>query len=336
MKNKIAFITGITGQDGSYLAKYLLEKGYKVVGGVRRSSERSSWRLAKLGILDKVELVDFDLLDYHNMLEVIKKYQFDEVYNLAAQSFVGTSFKQPLYALKCNGLAVCELVDIIYQYSPHTKFYQASTSEMFGEVKEIPQDEETPFNPSSPYAVAKLMAHSFVEMYRKSYGFFGCCGILFNHESPLRGDEFVTKKITNYVRAYRVGAVEDTLKLGNIDSERDWGFSGDYIKAMYLMMQLDRPDTYVIGTGKKYKVRDFVEMAFNVIGITIVWEGEGVNEKGKDSKTGEVIVEISKEFFRPNDVALLIAHPLKAKKDLGWRSETTLYKLVKMMIDDTV
>jgi GDPmannose 4,6-dehydratase len=336
MKKKTAFITGISGQDGAYLSKLLLENGYRVIGGARRSAERSFWRLKKLGIQDQVEIVDFDLLDYHNMVDVIRKYEFDEVYNLAAQSFVGTSFRQPFYSLKCNGIAVCELVDIIQQFSPETKFYQASTSEMFGEVRETPQSEWTPFNPSSPYGIAKLMAHNFVEMYRDSYDFFGCCGILFNHESPLRGDEFVTKKITNYVKAYKYGAIDNTLKLGNINAERDWGFAGDYVRAMWSMMQLDKPNTYVIGTGEKHSVRDFVEMAFHSIGIPIVWEGEGIDEKGKNAKTGDILVEISEEFYRPNDVETLLADPQKADKYLRWKPQTSIQELVSMMVNDTV
>ena len=337
MKTKTAFITGITGQDGAYLSKLLLENGYRVIGGARRSAERSFWRLKKLGIQDQVEIVDFDLMDYHNMVDVIKSYEFDEVYNLAAQSFVGTSFKQPFYSLKCNGLAVCELVDIIQQFSPGTKFYQASTSEMFGEVRETPQNEWTPFNPSSPYGIAKLMAHNFVEMYRDSYDFFGCCGILFNHESPLRGDEFVTKKINNYVREYLRGTNDiEPLQLGNINAERDWGFAGDYVKAMWSMMQLEKPNTYVIGTGEKHSVRNFVEIAFLHIDIPIIWEGKGVNEKGINANTKEVMVEINEKFYRPNDVETLLADPRKAYKALKWKPEVSFSKLVAKMVDEEV
>jgi GDPmannose 4,6-dehydratase len=336
MKRRKAFITGASGQDAAHLSKLLLEKGYTVTGGARRSAERSFWRLAKLGIKDKVKIVDFDLLDYHNMVEVIREGQFDEIYNLAAQSFVGTSFRQPFYSLKCNGLAVCELVDIIHQFSPHSRFYQASTSEMFGEVRETPQDEYTPFNPSSPYGIAKLMAHNFVEMYRKSYDFHGCCGILFNHESPLRGDEFVTKKITNYVGGYKYGAIEDTLKLGNINAERDWGFAGDYVEAMWMMMQLDRPDTYVVGTGKQYTVRYLVEVAFRCIGIEVKWKGEGINEKGVNKETGDVLVEISEEFYRPNDVETLLADNRKVKDRLKWQPKTSFEELIDIMVHNKV
>ena len=335
MKNKTAFLSGITGQDSAYLAKYLLDLGYRVVGGARRSAERSYWRLEKLLIKDKIEIVDFDLLDYTNMVEVIKKYKPDEIYNLGAQSFVGTSFRQPVSTAEVNGMAVCKLLDIVKTFSPDSKFYQASTSEMFGEVKESPQSEYTPFNPVSPYGVAKMMAHNMVEVYRRAFDIFGCCGILFNHESSFRGSEFVTKKITDYVRAYKFGEVEDTLKLGNMNAERDWGFAGDYVKAMYLMMQIDTPDSYVIGTGEKHSVRDFVEVAFHCIDIPIKWEGEGIEEKGINSKTGEVLVEISEKFYRPCDVETLLADNMKANKALGWQPETTFLGLVQKMVDDT-
>lgn len=334
--NKTAFVSGISGQDGAYLSKYLLDMGYKVVGGARRSAERSYWRLKKMDILDKIEIVDFDLLDYTNMVNVIRDGKFDEIYNLAAQSFVGTSFRQPIYTMKCNGLAVCELLDIVKTFSPKSKFYQASTSEMFGEVKETPQCEYTPFNPSSPYGIAKLMAHNFCEMYREAYDMYVCSGILFNHESALRGDEFVTKKITNYVRAYKDGKVKETLKLGNINSERDWGYANDYCKAMYMMMQLDKSGTYVIGTGKKYSVRDFVNMAFNAIGIEVIWEGKKLNEKGKDKNTGELLVEISEKFYRPFDVETLLADNRKAKSYLLWKPETKIDELVEKMVKDEV
>ena len=334
MKNKTAFLSGITGQDSAHLSKLLLEKGYEVVGGVRRSAERSYWRLEKLGIKDRIKFVDFDLLDYHNMVEVIREGQFDEIYNLAAQSFVGTSFRQPFYSLKCNGLAVCELVDIIHQFSPQSRFYQASTSEMFGKVRETPQSEWTPFNPSSPYGIAKLMAHNFVEMYRDSYDFHGCCGILFNHEGELRGNEFVTKKITNYVADYKNGKVKDTLKLGNINAKRDWGYAGDYVEAMWIMMQLDKPDTYVVGTGKQYSVKDLVKTAFKCVGIDIKWKGKGVDIKGVDKETGKVLVEISEEFYRPNDVETLLADNRKIRNRLKWQPRTSFEKMIGKMVED--
>jgi GDPmannose 4,6-dehydratase len=336
MKKKTAFISGASGQDCAYLSRLLLEKGYRVILGSRRSAERTYWRLHKLGIFNKVEIVDFDLMDYHNMIDVVKTYKPDEFYNLAAQSFVGTSFRQPIYTLQVNGLAVCQLVDIIQTYSPKTKFYQASTSEMFGKVKETPQDEDTPFNPVSPYAIAKLMAHNFVEMYRNAYGFFGCCGILFNHESPLRGDEFVTKKITNWVADYRDGKAETTLRLGNIYSERDWGFSGDYVEAMWLMLQIDKPDTYIVATGRKYSVKDFVEMAFKTIGVELEWQGEGLEEVAKDKVTGRTIVEIDAQFYRPNEVDLLLGKATKAQTALMWQPRKSLEQLVSDMVNDNI
>ncbi len=338
MKVKTALVSGCTGQDSAYLSKLLLDKGYKVIGGARRGSEREFWRLKKMGILDRVEIVDFELLDYTNMYEVIMKYKPDEIYNLGAQSFVGTSFKQPLSAIETNGVAVCKLLDIIKTFAPDTKIYQASTSEMFGEVRETPQNEYTPFNPVSPYGVSKMLAHNMMETYRKAYKTFACCGILFNHESALRGDEFVTKKITDYVREYRDnnGVVKKTLQLGNMNAERDWGFAGDYVKAMWLMMQIPIPNTYVIGTGMKYSIRDFVEMAFHCIEVPIVWSGEGLNEKGKNANTGQILVEVDEKFYRPFDVETLLADYSKANKALKWKPETTIHKLVEMMVNDTV
>lgn len=333
---KTAFVSGVSGQDGAYLSQLLLDKGYKVIGGARRSAERSFWRLKRLGILDKIEIVDFDLLDYHNMTEVVKKYKPDEFYNLAAQSFVGTSFRQPLYTLKVNGMAVCELVDIINEFSPDTRFYQASTSEMFGEVRETPQNEMTPFNPVSPYGVAKLMAHNFVEMYRKSYKFFGACGILFNHESVFRGDEFVTKKITGWVRGYRDGKSDEPLQLGNIYSERDWGWAGDYTRAMWLMLQEDEPDTYVIASGEKHSVKDFVEMAFDAIGVDLAWYGEGIEEYAIDTSNNKRVVEVNEKFYRPCDVETLLGDATKAKEKLGWKPEKNIGRLVADMVNDKI
>jgi GDPmannose 4,6-dehydratase len=272
------------------------------------------------------------------MVNVVKNYEIDEFYNLAAQSFVGTSFKQPFYSLKCNGFAVCELVEILMEYSPNTKFYQASTSEMFGEVRETPQTEWTPFNPSSPYGIAKLMAHNFVEVYRKSYGFKGYCGILFNHESALRGNEFVTKKISNWVRELckNEGEFSEPLQLGNIYSERDWGHSKDYVRAMHLMMMLDRPDTYVIATGEKYSVKDFVNLCFNEADITLVWKGKGLEEKGIDKETGKVLVEINEKFYRPNDVESLLGNSNKAYQAFKWKPKETIQSLVSDLVWDRV
>jgi len=334
MKGKTALISGVTGQDGAYLAKLLLDHGYRVIGGARRSAERTYWRLEKIGVADKVEIVDFDLLDYSNMYSVIEKYKPDEIYNLGAMSFVGTSFRQPLSTIQTNGISVCMLLDIIKTFFPETKIYQASTSEMFGRVLEMPQSETTPFNPVSPYGCAKLLAHNMIEIYRDSYNIFACSGILFNHESSLRGNEFVTKKITNYVRDYRDKKVSKPLELGNLNAERDWGFAGDYVKAMWSMMQISTPNTYVIGTGEKYSIRDFVEMAFHRIDKPIIWEGEGVNEVGKDFDSGEVLIRVSEEFYRPNEVEVLLAKPKKAYSYLKWKPEHSIEDLVSMMIDD--
>jgi GDPmannose 4,6-dehydratase len=336
MKGKVALVTGASGQDSAYLSKFLLDKGYKVIGGARRSAERSYWRLEKMGILDDVEIVDFDLLDYSNMYDVISKYKPDEIYNLGAMSFVGTSFRQPISTIDVDGVAVCKLLDIIKTFFPKTKIYQASTSEMFGRVREMPQNEMTPFNPVSPYGCAKLLAHNMMETYRDSYDIFACCGILFNHESALRGDEFVTKKITNYVRKFRDNKVKKPLQLGNLNAERDWGFAGDYVKAMWLMMQVSKPDTYVVGSGKKYSIRDFVEMAFHSIGIAIVWEGKGKDEIGRDTNTGNILVEVNEKFYRPNEVEVLLADPTKAYNWLKWKPEHDIADLVSMMVDDMV
>lgn len=336
MEQKTAFITGIPGQDASYLAKFLLDKGYKVVGGQRRNAERSFSRLKRMGIYDKIEIVDFELLEDSNIVDIIKRYQFDEFYNLAAQSFVGTSFRNPIYTIETNGLSVCKMLEAIRLYSPHTKFYQASTSEMFGEVKETPQNENTPFNPVSPYGCAKLLAHSMVETYRSSYDIFACSGILFNHESPLRGDEFVTKKITNYVRDYKDGKTTGSLKLGNIHSKRDWGFAGDYVEAMWLMLQQEKPDTYVVATGKTYTVKEFIDLSFKEIGINLEWRGEGLNERALNKETGEKVIEISEEFYRPHDVELLLGDSNKAKELLKWQPQHDLKDLVSLMVSDRI
>jgi GDPmannose 4,6-dehydratase len=335
MEQKKAFISGLPGQDAAYLAKFLLEKGYKVVGGQRRNAERSFSRLKKMGILDQIEIVDFELLEDSNIVEIIRKYQFDEFYNLAAQSFVGTSFRNPIYTIEVNGLSVCKMLEAIRLYSPHTKFYQASTSEMFGDVKTIPQNEDTPFNPVSPYGCAKLLAHNMLETYRSSYGIFACAGILFNHESPLRGDEFVTKKITNYVNQYieKEGDIEP-LKLGNMYAKRDWGYAGDYVEAMWLMMQQEQPDTYVIATGKTCTVKDFVNLAFEEKGIKLEWRGEELKERAINVANGKRVLEISEEFYRPHDVQILLGDSTKAKEVLKWEAKCDLKGLVHKMVSE--
>lgn len=328
---KKAFITGVTGQDGAWLAKLLLEKGYKVYGGVRRTSSLNSWRLDFLKIREKVELVDFDLLDYSNIFNVIKNIQPDEFYNLAAQSFVGTSFIQPISTGMVDGMGVAYILDILHTTSPKTRFYQASTSEMFGLVQEVPQKETTPFYPRSPYGCAKLYAHWMTVNYRESYKMFAVSGILFNHESELRGPEFVTRKITLNVAGLGNGK-KDILELGNLNAERDWGYAKEYVEAMHLMLQVDKPDTYLLATGVKTKIRDFVKMAFQAIGREIFFEGSNENEKGYDSKTGELLVKVNPKFYRPAEVDVLLGDVSKVKKNLHWEPKTSIETLAEIMV----
>ena len=329
--SKKALITGITGQDGAYLAKLLIDKGYQVYGGMRRISTKNLWRLDYLGITDQVKLVDFDLLEYSNLYETIKTVMPDEVYNLAAQSFVGTSFKQPILTADTDGMAVLRILDILKTLKPDTKFYQASTSEMFGKVSESPQTETTPFRPRSPYGVAKLFGHWITQNYRESYDMFCSSGILFNHESPLRGPEFVTRKIViNAVRIANGGS--EPLELGNMESKRDWGYAAEYVEGMYLMLQQDQPDNYVLATGEVHTVREFVEAAFNVLDIELEWSGSGTDEVGINRKTGSTIVRVNPEFYRPAEVDLLHGDANKAKQNLGWEAKTHYQKLVEIMV----
>tara|TARA_B100000676_G_C17990423_1_gene794552 strand:+ start:91 stop:1125 length:1035 start_codon:yes stop_codon:yes gene_type:complete len=313
---KIALITGVTGQDGSYLAKFLLEKDYKVFGTYRRVSTPNFWRLEYLGILGDIELIPFDLLDQSSILEAIKLAKPDEIYNLAAQSFVGASFEQPVATGEITGLGLTRLLDTVRNSNPEIKFYQASSSELYGNVAEVPQSELTPFRPKSPYAVAKLYAHWITINYREAYNLFAVCGILFNHESPLRGVEFVTRKITYNIALIKHG-LTDKLTLGNLEAKRDWGFAKDYVEAMWLMLQQEEPKDYVIATGKTFTVRDFVERAF-----------EYANLNYND------YVEVSKKYLRPSEVDLLLGDPSKAISDLGWNpAKTSLDELIKMMVD---
>ncbi len=329
---KKALITGIRGQDAAYLARLLLEKGYEVYGADRRSGDSSWWRLKELGIEKDVKLVYMDLLEPTNVIDIVKKIQPDELYNLAAQSFVKASFDQPYVTTEVNALGVLRLLEAIRHFSPHTRFYQASTSEMFGKVKEVPQNEETPFHPRSPYAVSKLYGHWITVNYREAYGLFTCSGILFNHESPLRGLEFVTRKITHTVALIKHG-LATKLVLGNLNAKRDWGYAPEYVEAMWLMLQQDSPDDYVIATGQTHTVREFVEAAFAHIGISLEWEGEGVAERGLNKKTGEVLVEVSPEFFRPAEVDVLCGDASKARKKLGWQPRVTFEELVGLMVE---
>lgn len=326
---KKAFITGITGQDGSYLAELLVSYGYEVWGLDRRCSERDYWRLGETK--NKIKIVEGDLMEYESLRKLIEEFQPDEIYNLAAQSHVGSSFKTPLTTLDMTGKSVWIILEIIRAVNPKIKFYQASTSELFGgDPGTEPQSEKTPFNPHSPYAIAKLAAFHMVKLYREAYKIYGCNGILFNHESPRRGEDFVTRKVTIAAAKIKAGK-QNHLELGNMDAKRDWGFAGDYVEAMYEMMQRDLPDDYVISTGETHTVREFVEKTFKSAGYNIVWEGGGINEVGKDKKTGKVLVKINPEFFRPGEVPLLLGDNSKAKKVLGWKPKITFAKLAEMM-----
>lgn len=329
---KTALITGITGQDGAYLAKLLLENGYTVYGGTRRSSRSPLPRLEFLGISEKVRLVELDLTELSNIFRFVRDVRPSEVYNLAAQSFVGTSWEQPLATTDINALGVTRVLEAIRIFSPDTRFYQASTSEMFGKVQEVPQSETTPFYPRSPYGVSKLYGHWITVNYRESFGLHASSGILFNHESPLRGREFVTRKITIGLARQKLGS-QDVLQLGNLDARRDWGFAGDYVLGMWNMVQNQDADDYVLATGRTSTVRYFAECAARAIGIDLVWEGEGTEEVGKDKKTGRTLVQINPAFYRPAEVDLLLGDPSKAREKLGWEPKSSVEELAMMMAE---
>jgi GDPmannose 4,6-dehydratase len=333
-ETRTAIITGVSGQDGAYLTKLLLDKGYAVTGTYRRTSSVNFWRIAELGVADhpRLTLVEHDLTDPGSSLRLLDAAQADELYNLAAQSFVGVSFDQPKTTADVTGLGALNLLEAIRVVSPRTRFYQASTSEMFGKVQAIPQTEQTMFYPRSPYGVAKLFAHWTTVNYRESYGLFGCSGILFNHESPLRGREFVTRKITDTVAKIRLGRARE-LELGNLDAKRDWGFAREYVDGMWRMLQTDTPDTYVLATQRTETVRDFVQMAFAAAGYQLEWQGSGVDERGLDIATGRTLVRVNPKFYRPAEVELLIGCADKARDQLGWRPDTTLEQLCRMMVD---
>ena len=332
MKKKKALITGINGQDGAYLSKLLLDKGYKVYGTCRRSTSERFTRLKILGVFDKVHLYDFDLLEVSNIQKIIKEIMPDEIYNLAAQSFVPSSFTVPIVTADINALGTLRILDAIHLINKKIKFYQASTSEMFGKVKEIPQNESTPFHPRSPYGVSKLFAHWITINYRESYNMYACSGILFNHESPLRGDEFVTKKITSTLSNIKNGSNE-ILNVGNIYAKRDWGFAGDYVEAMWLMLQQKKVDDYVISTGNTYLVKDFIDLTLTYLKFDYKWIGKGLEQRVINNNTGKTLVKINKKFFRPAEVDLLIGNSNKAKKKLKWKPKTSIKKLVKLMVD---
>ncbi|MBL8028631.1 MAG: GDP-mannose 4,6-dehydratase [Fibrobacteres bacterium] len=332
---KSALITGITGQDGSYLAELLLKKGYRVYGLVRRSSTFNRGRIEHLYPIYKesgqLELIYGDLCDTSSLSKAIKISQPDEIYNLAAQSHVKVSFEMPEYTADADATGVIRLLDAMREMKPDARFYQASTSELYGKVVETPQTETTPFYPRSPYGVAKLYAFWIVKNYREAYNVYGCNGILFNHESPRRGENFVTRKITISAAKIALGQ-QSTLRLGNMDAKRDWGFAGDYVEAMWLMLQQKEAVDYVIATGTTTSVRDFVIASFDEVGIKLDWTGKDVNEKGIDRKTGKVIVEVDPKFFRPSEVELLLGDPAKAKKELGWSPNVSVDELARMMV----
>lgn len=331
---KRAIITGITGQDGAYLAELLLEKGYEVYGTYRRTSSVNFWRIEELGIAQHphLHLEEFDLTDLSTCIRLIERVQPTEIYNLAAQSFVGVSFDQPITTSEITGIGVVNLLEAIRIINPKIRFYQASTSEMFGKVQAIPQTETTPFYPRSPYGVAKLFAHWMTVNYRESYNIFASSGILFNHESPLRGREFVTRKITDAVAKIKLGK-HSLLELGNLDAKRDWGYAKEYVAGMWQMLQVNGPDTYVLATNRTETVRDFVQLAFQAADMQIEWRGKDLHEEGLDVKTGQVVVKVNPKYHRPAEVDLLIGNPEKAHQKLGWKATTSLESLCQMMVE---
>ena len=349
---RTALITGITGQDGAYLTDLLLQKGYKVFGTFRRTSSVNFWRLQEVGALThpNLQLVEFDLTDLSSSLRLLERAKPTEIYNLAAQSFVGVSFDQPVTTAEITGIGTLNLLEAIRTINPQIRFYQASTSEMFGKVQAVPQDEQTPFYPRSPYGVAKLYAHWITINYRESYEIFGASGILFNHESPLRGREFVTRKITDSVAKIVLGDLP-LLELGNLDAKRDWGYAKEYVEGMWRMLQVDEPDTFVLATNRTETVRDFVEMAFKAAGITLAFQGQDENEvaivsewnpeclplglEGVKSpvREGQVVLKVNPKFYRPAEVELLIGNPKKAREVLGWAPKTSLEALCSMMVE---
>ena len=332
-KGRRAVVTGITGQDGAYLTQLLLEKGYTVFGTYRRTSSVNFWRLDELGITQhpQLKLVEYDLTDLSSTIRLLEKAEPQEVYNLAAQSFVGVSFEQPITTADITGIGALNLLEAIRTVDASIRFYQASTSEMFGKVQAVPQSESTPFYPRSPYGVAKLFAHWSTINYRESYGIFGASGILFNHESPLRGIEFVTRKITDAIARIKLEK-QSVLELGNLDAKRDWGYAAEYTEGMWRMLQADEPDTFVLATGHTVTVRDFVELACDAADIPIAFEGSGEGEKGIDTRTGQTIVQVNPEFYRPAEVDLLVGDAAKAEQTLGWKATTSLETLCEMMV----
>lgn len=330
--SKRAIITGITGQDGAYLSALLLDKGYEVFGLVRRTSSTDLSRLEYLGVARDVTLVEADMLEESTLVRAVKDFQPDELYNLAAQSFVQVSFDQPLYTTQVNAMGTARLLEAIRHNKPDTRFYQASTSEMFGAVQTTPQNEETPFHPRSPYGVAKLYAHWLTRNYREAFGLHASSGILFNHESPLRGPEFVTRKITSTLARIRCGS-DEVLELGNLEARRDWGYAGDFVRGMWLMLQQDEPEDFVLATGEAHSVRHFVELAAANLDYDLEWSGAELEEIGVDSKTGRMLVRINPKFHRPAEVEILKGDASKARKVLGWTPEVSLEQLIGTMVE---
>lgn len=327
---KSCFITGVTGQDGAYLAKLLLEKGYTVHGGFRRNSNSVAARLERLGIHRDVHLHDFDLMEAENIFRTIQETPVDEFYNLAAQSFVGTSWELPVYTSDVGAMGVLRILDSLQTLAPETRFYQASTSEMFGLAQEVPQRETTPFYPRSPYGVAKVFGHFITRNYRESFGMHASCGMLFNHESPLRGPEFVTRKISLALAKIARGG-DDPCQLGNLDARRDFGFAGEYVEGMWRMLQQETAGDYVLATGTMTSVRDFAGYVAAALGMSLEWEGEGIAECGRDRRTGKLVVEVSRKLFRPTEVDLLVGDASKARSVLGWKPTICARKLAELM-----
>lgn len=330
---KTALITGISGQDGAYLAKFLLDKNYKVIGTDRRSARSVNWRLRRLGIANKIIHEEMELGEIYEIQRVFSKYKLNEVYNLAAQSFVGTSFSSPLNTANITGLGTLRILETIRSINPKIRFYQASSSEMFGDVLEKNQKETTPLNPQSPYAISKVFSHYLTQNYRKSYNLYATSGILFNHESPLRGEEFVTRKIIMGL----VGILKNEInsfELGNIYAKRDWGYAKEYVEVMWKMLQMKKPDDYVISTGKTYSIKDFINKATKYLKMNVAWTGKGLNEKLINKDSNKSIIRINPKFFRPAEVNILIGDSKKAQKKLKWKPNTNLDQLIKIMIDD--
>ncbi|NOX22501.1 MAG: GDP-mannose 4,6-dehydratase [Actinobacteria bacterium] len=329
---KRAFVTGTTGQDGSYLVELLIEKGYEVHGTIRRASVFNTARIDHLMDHPQVKLHHSDLTDSSNLNKLLATIKPDEIYNLGAQSHVAVSFEVPEYTAQVDATGTLRLLDAMHSFCPEARFYQASTSEMYGKVREVPQSETTPFYPRSPYAVAKLYAYWITKNFRESYDLYACNGILFNHESERRGRTFVTRKITTNLAQVHLG-LRDTVRLGNIDAKRDWGYAKEYVEAMWLMLQQDEPDDFVIATGEMHSVRDFCERSASWLGYNLVWEGEGVTEIGRDETTGKVLIEIDERYFRPAEVEELLGDPSKAERELGWKAKVGLDELVDIMME---